>query len=200
MTTHQQLIDKLAPFSLGLVRGTLSLQPQQKKWTEAFLLIKKELQQVHGSIGYQMHHIGSSNIPGCLSKPILDMLLIYEDTDHFNSIIGAIESLGFTYRGDMVNVVQNKPTDQDRHAFNLYSVHKEVDYVHLHALKKGHKAVGEQLAFGQELCQNPQLVVDYNALKKHLFDQGLSRREYTLAKGEFVNGVCSKAAFKLLIR
>lgn len=45
-----------------------------------------------------MEHVGSTSVPGLCAKPIIDMLLVVEDSANEPSYVPALEAAGFTLR------------------------------------------------------------------------------------------------------
>ena len=50
-----------------------------------------------------MHHIGSTAVPGLDAKPIIDILVVLDDTDDINSFDRAMEDIGYRVRGECLD-------------------------------------------------------------------------------------------------
>lgn len=145
------------------------------------------------SPNYKIHHIGSTSIRGIKSKPIIDVLLEFNDRAGFRNDISAISQLGFEYKGDAIGNLEQKNQDTERHFFSFYNKEENIDYIHLHALPRGHPHLQNLLLFRDALNLNPDLALEYERLKIHLKSDGNIRRQYTLEKSEFVSRVLSHA-------
>lgn len=70
------------------------------KWPELF---KSEAELVKHALGcncIEIHHIGSTAIPGLSAKPIIDMLPVVHDIQEVDHAIEAMESLGYEAKGE----------------------------------------------------------------------------------------------------
>jgi GrpB-like predicted nucleotidyltransferase (UPF0157 family) len=177
--TKNQLIETLKRLDIGLERFTVSHKNYSKLWEEAFELVVSYLSPVLE--GARIIHIGSTAIPQCIAKPILDIAIEYSHRSNFKTEIAALEMLGFTSKGAY--------GVEGREFFTFYSDDERFDFIHLHAFKTNHHHLLNHLTFKDALMSQPSLVNDYNALKHHLVEQGISRKDYPEAKTEFVQSV-----------
>lgn len=69
-------------------------------WPELFELEAERIKQALGSNCIEIHHIGSTSIPGLSAKPIIDMLPIVRDIQAVDKAIKAMESLGYEAKGE----------------------------------------------------------------------------------------------------
>ncbi|MCA9508045.1 MAG: GrpB family protein [Myxococcales bacterium] len=176
-----KLINLLISYELGLKRGTILLKPHTPKWIKAFKHISLHL---HNHItNIECHHIGSTCFKHGFAKPIVDVLIIFHPCTDFLQESKKIESLGFTYKGDY-GIAK-------RHFFALYNDTLTIDYVHLHAFPRGNENIQKLLCFKEKLQFSFDLVNSYNQLKQSLVAQGVSRKEYPHAKGDWITKVIS---------
>jgi len=125
-----------------------------------------------------VEHVGSTSIPGCLAKPILDLLVIHSQNLDFQQEAQALEALGFTHKGAY--------GIEGRNYFNFYNVDKTWDYTHIHAYPEGHIDIATKRAFRNALRNKPELREEYNEMKTRLIAQGVSRKDYPYAKSPFI--------------
>ena len=59
--------------ALGLKRGSVKLNPYQKKWSGEFEKERQRLLKKLGNLVVDVQHIGSTSVPGLTAKPIIDM-------------------------------------------------------------------------------------------------------------------------------
>ena len=109
-----------------------------------------------------------------LAKPVLDVMLIFEDLEALEQAIIPLEELGFIYEGDIVSSVVGVNPDPNRQAFSYYNVHKHVNYIYLHAYIQGHPDAVRNLMFRGKLFQNSDLAREYS------LDFRLSQSPYIL--------------------
>ena len=51
----------------------------------------------------EVHHIGSTAVPGLDAKPIIDILIVLDNTDDINSFDRAMEEAGYRVRGECLD-------------------------------------------------------------------------------------------------
>src|SRR3569832_920194 len=70
------------------------------KWPELFASEAELVKQALGSNCTQVHHIGSTSVPGLSAKPIIDMVPVVRDIQEVDNAIEAMESLGYEAKGE----------------------------------------------------------------------------------------------------
>lgn len=181
---------KLCVYNLGLIRKTVSLQESQNNWEQAFMWVKQEIKK-NTEQKYSIEFIGSTSVPGLLSKPVLDILLFFENEEMFKKDIQNLVQVGFSYSGDGIGNLTGD-IDSSRHFFSFYDEKDKIDYVHIHALPKGHPHASKMLKFRDILRSDYKIRGEYTQLKQNFMRQGLSRKEYTLSKDAFVGKILSR--------
>jgi len=165
---------------LGLRHEEIRLEPYDEQWSRLFAEEKERLSNALGSAA-QIYHIGSTAIRGALAKPILDIAVGIEDLAAMN--IPAIETLGYTYRGEL-GIKGRK-----------YFIKKKEELTthHLHCYPADHPALKDALQFCRYLNDHPEWVKLYVELKRRLAAAGITREQYTEGKTEFVQQVLALA-------
>ncbi|CAE6907931.1 hypothetical protein ACOMICROBIO_LKFPLAJE_01859 [Vibrio sp. B1FIG11] len=93
-----ELIKRLEELGVGLERFTVQLTDYVHTWSAAYDLIVSAIAPNLG--GVAIYHIGSTAIPGSIAKPIIDIGIAYNDNLTLKQNILALESLGFTCKGE----------------------------------------------------------------------------------------------------
>jgi RimJ/RimL family protein N-acetyltransferase len=65
----------------------LSMKPYQEEWPQIFAEEKEQLKKAFQNLDIDFYHIGSTSIPGCSAKPIIDILGVTSDVtkvDHYS--------------------------------------------------------------------------------------------------------------------
>ena len=134
-----------------------------------------------------LHHIGSTSIPGLSAKPILDIVVeLSEDAD---TIEEKLEAVGYQYKGEF-----NIPL---RRFFNKKSPFK----VNLHVYTRGNPEIRLNLEFRDFLRKSEVHRLRYEALKMRLALDPSSHEKvgdftkYTLGKNEFITDIISQTGF-----
>jgi GrpB-like predicted nucleotidyltransferase (UPF0157 family) len=75
----------------------VSYDPQ---WSEAFDAAAGEVADALGRERQDLHHIGSTSIPGMAAKPVIDMLAVVADLAALDARLARMESLGYEALGE----------------------------------------------------------------------------------------------------
>lgn len=70
-----------------------------KKWPDDFLKIKDQLKKVL-TVQCEVHHVGSTSIPGMKAKPIIDIDVGLENWEDFETVKNALSEIGYEHEGD----------------------------------------------------------------------------------------------------
>lgn len=84
---------------------SLYLTPYDARWPEKF---RREAERIVGALGRltegglaeNIQHIGSTSVPGMTAKPCVDILVAAWPSPLPRAGIGALERLGYVYRGE----------------------------------------------------------------------------------------------------
>jgi len=78
--------------------GKITLEEYNPNWA---VLFEREAERIRSSLGnraLQIHHVGSTSVPGLCAKPIIDILLVVADSSDESSYVPDLESAGYTLR------------------------------------------------------------------------------------------------------
>jgi GrpB-like predicted nucleotidyltransferase (UPF0157 family) len=127
----------------------------------------------------EIHHVGSTSVPGLPAKPTIDILVGVDSLDQSRPCIDKVASLNYVYwpyRSDVMHWFC-KP-----HA--AWRTH------HLHLVPVGSRRYLDELAFRDALRADAALAERYAVLKRDLAARFASDREaYTKHKAPFVQEV-----------
>jgi GrpB-like predicted nucleotidyltransferase (UPF0157 family) len=136
----------------------------------------------------RIEHFGSTAIPGLAAKPIIDIMLINDDTtDVWPSLVQPLQSLSYVYwagnpRTDRMFFVKGMPPFGKKRSHHLHVRHSD--------------DAQRELLFRDCLICDPDVAAQYETLKKNLAIRYRSDREaYTESKNEFVQNVLLKAGY-----
>jgi len=159
-------------------------------WTRAFEVEAAALSRVFGASLVAIYHVGSTSIPGLLAKPIIDILVVLNETETIDRFSGAMEDLGYRVRGECLDATI--PGTPGRFYFS-----KDTDGVrthHVHVCALGHAEIADKLAFRDYLRAHPRRVAAYGSLKQRL---ALAYRHdnvgYMRGKDAFIKTVLDEA-------
>lgn len=168
-------------------KKNIEIFPYDPTWPKIFaqeaLLIKKIL----GDRCLQIHHFGSTAIPGLWAKRDIDILCVVEQLPH--SLV--LQEHEFLYKGEL-----NIPL---RFYFSKNSKQSKVN---LHVVEANHGFIALNLCVRDYLRTHEQDRDDYAALKQELIQQptscikqNLGFTGYTLGKNQFIKSILQKAKF-----
>ncbi|HYL78332.1 MAG TPA: AMP-binding protein [Bryobacteraceae bacterium] len=126
-------------------------------------------------------HIGSTSVPGCGGKGIIDLAVTYApgDLEHAKA---ALDALGFQRQTGRDPWPETRPM---RAA--AISALGEVFRVHAHVIERGGQEHRELIAFRDALRADPQLRAAYEKEKERILRDGITDSlDYCNAKGAFI--------------
>ena len=143
-------------------------------------LVSTHLPQVHAE------HVGSTSVPGCAGKGIVDLLIPVSD-DEMDKVKELLDRLGFQRQTGLDPFPEDRPMRvgswvQDGETFLL----------HVRVIPACRPEVEEMRFFRACLRADPELVEGYVAQKRKIIANGVTDSlEYCRAKGEFLKAVLS---------
>ena len=159
----------------------LRLYPYNKKFAIIFQKQKEELTKLLGD--QEIHHIGSTAVPGLGGKGIIDIMVALKDWKEEKEIIQKLKTIGFTHI---------HPKDKGR---IFISQPGETKYggIHIHLVKKGNRQYKELLFFRGYLTKHKEEVQKYFVLKKQYQKETKGdRTKYNKLKNQYIGCVISK--------
>ncbi|MGG4498571.1 GrpB family protein [Brevibacillus reuszeri] len=118
-----------------------------------------------------IHHIGSTAVPGLKAKPIIDMLPVVKDIARIDAYNEAMGQLGYVPRGEFgLEGRRYFPKGGDNRTH------------HVHMYQTGHPATKRHLAFRDYLRSHPEAANEYGSLKEKL------ALRYSNDPASYVNG------------
>lgn len=105
----------------------------------------------------EVHHIGSTAIPGILAKPIVDLMGIAPSLDELERARGRIEVLGYAWHGEFGL--------QGRRFCTLSDPVSGQRRFHLHCYALGDHSIRRHLAFRDYLRSNAKVARAYELMK-----------------------------------
>jgi len=128
--------------------------PYDEKWPEMFKAERFMIQALLGDVAKNVHHIGSTSVPGLLAKPVIDILLEVSDTYRLDKCVSLMVKAGYVARGENGIAGRRyfiKGGDQRSHQVHAFSV--------------GDVQIPRHLAFRDYLRKNSDIAREYSEIK-----------------------------------
>lgn len=169
----------------------IEISAYNPQWPAMFAAEAASIKEVLGSNLIEIHHVGSTSVPGLIAKPKLD---IVAEVKNRVASIPALSKLGYDCRGEM-----NIP-------FRLYCRKKLATVeINLHVYEEGNPEIKLNLMFRDYLRSSPEACAEYAALKQRLISKQASHEKnnsiftgYNLGKDAFIRSILAKSGFNEL--
>ena len=129
----------------------------------------------------QVEHIGSTAVPGCWGKGIIDLLMVYMP-GCLEGARNALDGLGFQRQIGAEPFPESRPmrVGSARYFGRTYRIH-------VHVIEAGSSEARDLVRFRDLLRDNIDLRCRYEAEKRALLARGITKgTEYSNAKGDFI--------------
>jgi GrpB-like predicted nucleotidyltransferase (UPF0157 family) len=170
---------------LGLRYGTVKLVPHSLEWANAFREERARLTEALSEVRCEIEHVGSTAVPELCAKPILDIIIGVTVAIPIESVISAIQGVGYQYRGDA--------RDAGGHIFVRES-DVQVRTHHVHVVELYGPQWHAYLLLRDFLRTNREARRVYVAEKQMLAERhSADRKAYTAAKDNVVRRLLAEA-------
>jgi GrpB-like predicted nucleotidyltransferase (UPF0157 family) len=171
----------------GLIGGiepqTIVVADYDPAWEERFRREEERIREALGEAALTVEHIGSTSVPGLAAKPIVDILLVVEDSGDEASYLPALEGAGYVLR----------VREPDFHEHRMFRT-PEKD-VHVHVYSSGSPEIGRYLLLRDRLRADEGDRELYARTKRDLArEEWSSVQHYADAKTKVVEGIIARAA------
>lgn len=139
--------------------------------------------------GIEIEHVGSTAVPGCDGKGILDLMLLIP-AGRLSEACAVIDDMGFQHQSGGKRHPDDRPMREGSFTFD-----GSVFQLHVHLIPESSAEVDRLRKFRDRLAANPELVALYIEQKRRLIDAQISDRStYTLGKKAFIESVLMRAS------
>jgi len=162
--------------------GNIFLEEYNSKWPVMFELEAERIRGALGAKAMQIHHVGSTAVPGLSAKPIIDILLVVQDSSDESSYVPYLEVAGYVLRirePDWFEHRMLKGFDAD---------------INLHVFSENASEIKRMLAFRDWLRNHEDDRQKYEKIKRELARQTWRHvQHYADAKTEIVEEIMERA-------
>ena len=172
---------------LGTDGGHVEIVEYRLKWAGIFESERTAILERCRPFVMEVHHVGSTSVPGLAAKPILDIMPVVANPSDGESALGPMTTLGYRYRGE--NELPGR--------FYFDKIVNGRTVVHCHMYPQDHSDVHKLVAFRNQLRTDSVMARDYEHLKRELaLKYRDDRPTYTDAKGAFIREMTDLALAK----
>ncbi len=169
----------------------IAVTSYNEDWPKRFAEIRDCLvsELADDGVPFDVEHIGSTAVPGLVSRPVLDICVVVPPAADLQSLIVGLERLGYIHETDQAP--EGMETFRRKGPDVPFLEHKR-DFAphHLYAAVLGAWELRRYLAFRDHLREDANARGVYSSLKIDLAPHA-DADEYSLAKTEFTQSVLS---------
>jgi GrpB-like predicted nucleotidyltransferase (UPF0157 family) len=152
-------------------------------WPRRFGSEEARIRGALGPAALSVEHVGSMSVPGLAAKPIVDILLVVEDSGNEDSYLPALEDAGYVLR-------VREPDFEEHRMFRT----PEKD-VHVHVFSPGAEEVERLLLLRDHLRHNKEDRELYAGTKRELASRDWpSMQHYADAKTGIVEAILARTS------
>lgn len=172
----------------GIIIGEIEqraivLEDYDPTWPHRFHLEAAKIRAVLGPAALCVEHVGSTSVPGLAAKPIVDILLVVENSANEDSYLAALEEAGYVLR-------VREPDFEEHRMFRT----PEKD-VHVHIFSPGSREVERLLLLRDHLRKDEEDRELYAVTKRELASRDWpSMQHYADAKTGIVEEILTRAS------
>lgn len=175
---------------MSLNKKEIHVVPYNPVWPIFFEEEANLIRQTLGADLLEIHHVGSTSVPGLSAKPRIDIIAAVKNPEN---IIQKLQSLGYKYAGEYNIPFHFGFSKRGEREFNL------------HVYEIGSSEIELNIMFRDYLRSYPEAVEEYAHLKADLLTKESSfvknnsmLRGYNLGKYKFIKTILEKAGFDKL--
>lgn len=161
----------------------IKVVPYDKKWADYFAVEAEQLKIILGEKLKVIHHIGSTAIPEMYAKPVVDIILEFDDLDAMPQITKELNALN--YYNIHRHIIPHR-------SFFTCKNDKHITF-HLYLRERGDPQIKRHINFINYLKHHPADAKAYAQLKIALAEKFYDdRHSYVFGKDKFIQAIDSK--------
>jgi GrpB-like predicted nucleotidyltransferase (UPF0157 family)/predicted kinase len=162
------------------ITSEVTIVPYDPLWPQKYEVEREKIVEVLRNRIAEIHHVGSTAVPGLPAKPIIDIMIAVPQLDDAVEWIGPLSDLGYAFI--------DYPQNTERRFLRKGQPRTH----HLHIVAVGSAELRDHLVFRDALRANADWCDQYAALKIDLADRHRNdRAQYSESKTEFVQRILS---------
>jgi len=155
-------------------------------WKKMYKEESEKIKNILNDIIIDIHHIGSTAIPGIKAKPVIDILAEVKDIEAVDQYNHEMEELGYEVMGEY---------GIPKRRFFRKGGNKRTH--HIHIFQAGNEEIERHINFKEYLITHPDKRREYSKLKEKLANKYTYDVEsYTNGKSDFIKEIDRKAKLR----
>jgi GrpB-like predicted nucleotidyltransferase (UPF0157 family) len=164
----------------------LGVVSYNSNWKGMYKEESEKIKNVLSDIIIDIHHIGSTAIPGIKAKPVIDILVEVKDIEGVDQYNHKMKELGYEAMGEY-----GIPKRRFFRKGGNNRTH------HIHIFQVGNEEIERHINFKEYLIAHPDKAREYSKLKENLVNKYTYNVEnYTNSKSDFIKEIDKKAKFR----
>ncbi|MEY8303516.1 GrpB family protein [Anaerosalibacter bizertensis] len=161
----------------------IEVVPYSSKWKDEYIKESEKLKNIFKDEMVEIHHIGSTSIPGIYAKPTIDIIIGVKDIDEIDNYNKDMAKLGYEAKGE--NGIK------DRRFFIRGRCERTH---HVHVFQIDNPEIKRHLNFRDYMIAHPEEAKEYGDLKKRLAKKfKYNSQAYCDGKDLFIKYIDKKA-------
>lgn len=153
-----------------------------ESWPAKYARQESRIRAALGEVALEVHHVGSTSVPGLAAKRVVDVVLVVADPADETAYVPALEAAGYVFH----------VRERDWHEHRLFRGREP--RVNLHVFGPDCEEVVRMLAFRDHLRRDEGDRELYERTKRDLAGRGWDRvQDYADAKSEVVADIMERA-------
>jgi len=166
----------------GVEKTRIHLVDYDAGWPSKFRTHAAKIAAALGAVALRVEHIGSTSVPGLAAKPIIDILVVVQESSEESAYLPPLERAGYVLR-------VREPHWHEHRMFRT----PERD-VHIHVYSAGCPEIQRNLIFRDRLRTNAEDRQRYAQTKRELATKDWSdMNEYAAAKTDVIESIIAAA-------
>ena len=172
--------------SIGLKRGTVSLETHNAEWELSANNLIKKIKDILKDDVIDIQHIGSTSIIHIYAKPIVDIVVGVSDFEKILKHNDELKKAGIIYR---------REDHEGQHLYICGDIPNDIHTHYIHVVIWGEKHWNNYINMRDYLNAHSDKAEEYSKLKLKLAEEySEDRVAYTNGKNEFIESVLREAS------
>jgi len=165
----------------------INIEPYNPDWPLRFQTLKYFMNVQLGTLLREVHHIGSTAVPGLCAKPVIDIDIVLKYHSDLLLAIDKLNESGYLYKGEMGIT--------GRHAFLAMDCEIKFSH-HLYICDPNSEAFRNHICLRNFLRNNAEVRKQYGKLKQQLAKSSNDdMNAYVQGKTAFITRILAEAGF-----